>query len=247
MRRRRARSGRRHRSTGSCRTGSSTSPARSSGRWPRSPTTRPSGASTRIRAASARSARQRSSTARAAAASTRSHSFSCAGSSRSSCRVVARWPQLLLVLALLGATAAAFAVTERLKLERSPITGHPGRSCLLAGMRVRARRGGDLVRPAPARDRDARHAEQERALDSNASFGSGASPQVASRTPGTGVTTSTASSPKGSTGRACSSSATAGRSSCRTRSASTRRLRGSRSSASSRACSRRTPTATAIA
>jgi hypothetical protein len=29
----------------------------------------------------------------------------------------------LLVLALLGATAAAFAVTERLKLERSPITG----------------------------------------------------------------------------------------------------------------------------
>jgi FlgD Ig-like domain len=36
---------------------------------------------------------------------------------------VARWPQLLLVLVLLGATAAAFAVTERLKLERSPITG----------------------------------------------------------------------------------------------------------------------------
>ncbi len=34
-----------------------------------------------------------------------------------------RWPQLLIVLALLGATAAAFAVTERLKLERSPITG----------------------------------------------------------------------------------------------------------------------------
>lgn len=36
---------------------------------------------------------------------------------------MARWPQLLLVLALLGATAAALAVTERLKLERSPITG----------------------------------------------------------------------------------------------------------------------------
>ena len=34
-----------------------------------------------------------------------------------------RWPQLLIVLALLGATAAAFAVTERLKLERSPVTG----------------------------------------------------------------------------------------------------------------------------
>lgn len=33
------------------------------------------------------------------------------------------WPRLLLVLAVLGATAAAFAVTERLKLERSPITG----------------------------------------------------------------------------------------------------------------------------
>jgi hypothetical protein len=36
---------------------------------------------------------------------------------------VARLPQLLIVLLLLGATAAAFAVTERLKLERSPITG----------------------------------------------------------------------------------------------------------------------------
>jgi len=36
---------------------------------------------------------------------------------------VSRWPQLLVVLVLLGATAAAFAVTERLKLERSPITG----------------------------------------------------------------------------------------------------------------------------
>ncbi|HEX4746471.1 MAG TPA: FlgD immunoglobulin-like domain containing protein [Gaiellaceae bacterium] len=36
---------------------------------------------------------------------------------------MARWPQLLIVLALLGATAAAFAMTERLKLERSPITG----------------------------------------------------------------------------------------------------------------------------
>jgi len=32
-------------------------------------------------------------------------------------------PQTLVVLALLGATAAAFAVTEHLKLERSPITG----------------------------------------------------------------------------------------------------------------------------
>jgi hypothetical protein len=36
---------------------------------------------------------------------------------------LARLPQTLIVLALLGATAAAFAVTERLKLERSPITG----------------------------------------------------------------------------------------------------------------------------
>ena len=36
---------------------------------------------------------------------------------------MARRPQLLIVLLLLGATAAAFAVTERLKLERSPITG----------------------------------------------------------------------------------------------------------------------------
>jgi FlgD Ig-like domain len=36
---------------------------------------------------------------------------------------VSRLPQTLIVLALLAATAAAFAVTERLKLERSPITG----------------------------------------------------------------------------------------------------------------------------
>ena len=36
---------------------------------------------------------------------------------------MARLPQTLIVLALLGATAAAFALTERLKLERSPITG----------------------------------------------------------------------------------------------------------------------------
>jgi hypothetical protein len=36
---------------------------------------------------------------------------------------VARWPHLLIVLCLLGASAAAFAVTERLKLERSPVTG----------------------------------------------------------------------------------------------------------------------------
>jgi hypothetical protein len=34
-----------------------------------------------------------------------------------------RLPKLLLVVVLLGATAAAFAVTERLKLERSPVTG----------------------------------------------------------------------------------------------------------------------------
>lgn len=36
---------------------------------------------------------------------------------------MSRLPQTLVVLSLLGATAAAFAVTERLKLERSPITG----------------------------------------------------------------------------------------------------------------------------
>lgn len=36
---------------------------------------------------------------------------------------MARLPQMLVAFALLAATAAAFAVTERLKLERSPITG----------------------------------------------------------------------------------------------------------------------------
>jgi len=36
---------------------------------------------------------------------------------------LSRLAKILLVVALLGATAAAFALTERLKLERSPITG----------------------------------------------------------------------------------------------------------------------------
>lgn len=36
---------------------------------------------------------------------------------------MARLPQTLIVLVLLGATAGAFAVTERLKLELSPVTG----------------------------------------------------------------------------------------------------------------------------
>jgi hypothetical protein len=36
---------------------------------------------------------------------------------------LSRWPAIVVVILLLGATAAAFAVTERLKLERSPITG----------------------------------------------------------------------------------------------------------------------------
>ena len=36
---------------------------------------------------------------------------------------MSRWLQLAIVLVMLGATAAAFAVTERLKLERSPVTG----------------------------------------------------------------------------------------------------------------------------
>jgi hypothetical protein len=36
---------------------------------------------------------------------------------------VARWLKLAIVVALLGATAAAFAYTEHLKLEKSPVTG----------------------------------------------------------------------------------------------------------------------------
>jgi hypothetical protein len=51
-----------------------------------------------------------------------SRSFSCGGWSRCSASV-SRLPQTLIVLGLLAATAGAFAVTERLKLERSPITG----------------------------------------------------------------------------------------------------------------------------
>ena len=54
---------------------------------------------------------------------TPSRSCSCEASNGSNFRALARWPQLLIALALLGATAAAFAVTERLKLERSPVTG----------------------------------------------------------------------------------------------------------------------------
>ena len=69
-----------------------------------------------------RFAQRRSSTGRAAVASTRSHSSSCAGWTRKHTGLT-RLPQTLIVLALLAATATAFAVTERLKLEKSPITG----------------------------------------------------------------------------------------------------------------------------
>ena len=53
---------------------------------------------------------------------------------------------------LVGATAAAFAYTERLKLERarSPARGRPG---VLAGLRVRARHRRDLLRAAKERKR----------------------------------------------------------------------------------------------
>ena len=215
------------RSTGSSRTGSSTSPRRSSGRWLRSPTTRPSDASTRIHAASAPSGRRRSSTARAAAATTPSRSCSCEASSGSNFRALARWPQLLIALALLGATAAAFAVTERLKLERSPVTGtrvdhvfSPVCECArdVAVISIVLRRRETVTAGHPRSRTGARSAR---------SSASGASRPVASRTRGTGATTSGGSFPRASTGRVCSSSGTAARSSFPTRSASTRRRRQS--------------------
>ena len=200
-------------------------PRPSSGRSRRSRTTRPSGASTRIHGASGPSGRRRSSTARAAAA-THAEPFVLVRSLEplSNFRALARWPQLLIVLALLGATAAAFAVTERLKLERSPVTGtrvdrvfSPVCECArdVAVISIVLRRREtvtlDILIATAAR--------------SGRSSGSDASRPAGSRTRGTGATTSSASCRRAFTGRASSSSGTAARSSSRTRFASTRRAR----------------------
>src|SRR5204863_9161144 len=119
MRRRRAPNGPRPRRTGSCRTGSWTSARRLSASSRRSRASRPSIATTRTRAASARCGRTRSSSARRSGASTPSPSCWSAMSSESLRR--ARILVAVIVVGLLGGTAAAFALTEQLKLERSPV------------------------------------------------------------------------------------------------------------------------------
>ena len=118
----------------------------SSASSPRSRTTRPSGGSTRIRGASARSARPRSSTARAAAASTRSRSCLVAQPRDSLTKV----PRVARLAAAPDRARAARRDRCSVRRDRAaearaePGHGHAGRPRLLAGLRVRARRRGHL-------------------------------------------------------------------------------------------------------
>src|SRR5439155_11663942 len=84
----------------------------------RSHASRPSGATTRTREATAPCGRTRSSMAPPSAASTPSLSSSCAMSPDARRAQVAA---ALVVAALLSGSAAAFAFAEHLKLERSPV------------------------------------------------------------------------------------------------------------------------------
>ena len=79
------------------------------------------------------------------------------GTRRSSDSLARGLPRLLstlLVLGLLGGTAAAFAVTERLKLVPSPIIAPKVTRGVLAGLRLPDGRGADPVRPAGRRPAD---------------------------------------------------------------------------------------------
>src|SRR5207302_10042829 len=80
----------------------------------------PSGATIHIHATTARCGRMPSSMAQASAASTPSPSFSFGMSSLPDAPR-AQVAAALVVAALLGGTAAAFAFAEHLKLERSPV------------------------------------------------------------------------------------------------------------------------------
>ena len=100
--------------------------------------------------------------------------------SRCNVRALARWPQLLIVLALLGATAAAFAVTERLKLERSPVTGTRVDRVFSPVCECARDVAVDLVRaPAPG-DGDPRRSSTRTGASCGRSSASGASRRAAS-------------------------------------------------------------------
>ena len=199
--------------------------------------------SSRTRGASVPSARPPRITGRPVVASTPSPSSSCAGSTRRDRPgAVAKLPQTLIVLALLVATAAAFAVTERLKLERSPITGtrvdrlfspvcECARDAAVISFVLRQRSqvtvdvldsDGDAVRIL-VRERDEARGRVSYTWDGRDEAG-----RIV---------------PEGGIDRACESRSTGGRSSSRTRSGSTRRRRVSGSWTSFPACSRRTTTA----
>ena len=168
------------------------------------------------------------------------------------------WPRListLLLVGLLVATAGAFAVTERLKLTRSPITGvlvtkifSPVCSCrtVAASIAFRLRhadrisvaveRGGKVVRTlvrnvvSPAL---IGLPELEERLAGLGGIGIGRSLQLLPRGLGAAETQQGDPCRKGRTSRASTSATPGGRLFCPTRSGSTRHRPRSRSSASS--------------
>ncbi len=151
----------------------------------------------------------------------------------------------LLVVALLGGTAAAFAVTQGLKIEPSPILA-PRIDKVFSPVCDCATRGrGDPVQAAQARPRAARDRPRRRPGRPDARRAAGASAGAGSRTSGTDATTRGGSFRRASTSPVSTWPTSTGRSTSRTRCGSTPRRRGSRSSRSRRASSPRTATVVA--
>ena len=195
--------------------------------------------------ASGRFALPRSSTARAVVASTPSRSCSSAASCRLNDHAMARWPQLLVVLALLAATAAAFAVTERLS---SSGARSLARASTVSSLRFASARDVAVISIVLRR-------RETVTLDILNRDGHSIRTIVRKRREAAGRVfyiwdgrdNSDRVVPEGVYGLVSSSSATDARSCRRTRCVWTRPRRRSGSSVSSRACSRPTPTGAAIA
>ena len=133
---------------------------------------------------------------------------------------VARIASTVLVVALLAATAAAFALTQGLKLQKSPIFGTQVQPRLLARLRLRQGDGANCVQAAqggPDRRLDRRR-RRGRADDRARRA---ATRRVRSRSSGTAATTPAGSCPRASTSPGSTCAASTRRSRCRTRSGST--------------------------
>ena len=103
----------------------------------------------------------------------------------------------LLVVALLGGTAAAFAVTQGLKIEPSPILAPRDRQGLLADVRLRDPRRGDPVQAAQAGPRPARDRRRRRQGRADARLRQAAAARHGHATPGTAATTPGSFVPRG--------------------------------------------------